>query len=167
MAKQVEININKFNGGVSDDPRQISPSSFIISKHFDVFTDPNKLIPYRSFEADTNDGSTSTGMKQYYVKDFLYASASAKLYGLGQVVGTGLTKIFYKADAISGNWTIPASSEGNGAVQNGCLVEYKDYLWGFQDTTQVFKWGLLSGTPSITNSEVQLVQFTIPSQLSL
>jgi hypothetical protein len=98
-----------------------------------------------------NDGSTSTGMKQYAVKDFLYPSASGKLYGLGKTAG-GLTKIVQKADATSGNWTLPASSEGNGAVQNGCLVEYKDYAWGFQGTTQVFKWGLLSGTPSITNS---------------
>lgn len=149
--KQVEIKLNNFFGGVSDDPRKNSSSEFIISKHFDIFSNPNKLTPYRSFEADTNDGSTSTGMKQYFVRDFLYASASAKLYGLGQT-GAGLTKIVSKADATTGNWTLNASSEGNGAVKNGCLLEYKDYLWGFQGTTQVFKWGLLSGTPSITNT---------------
>jgi len=149
--KQIEIKQNNWSSGISDDIRAYSPNGFSISKHFDIFTNPNRLTPYRSFEADTNDGSTSTGMKQYLVKDFLYASASAKLYGLGQTAG-GLTKIVYKADATTGNWTLPANSEGNGAVKNGCLVEYKDYLWGFQGTTQVFKWGLLSGTPTITNS---------------
>ena len=152
MATQVPIQQNNFSSGISDDVRAVSQNGFSIAKHFDIFTNPNRLTPYRSFEADTNDGSTSTGMKQYYVKDFLYASASAKLYGLGQTAG-GLTKIVYKADATTGNWTLPASSEGNGAVKNGCLLEYKDYLWGFQGTTQVFKWGLLSGTPSITNSQ--------------
>lgn len=151
MSKQVEIKVNNFSGGISDDSRASSSSQFIISKHFDIFSNPNRLTPYRSFEADTNDGSTSTGMKQYAVKDFIYASTSAKLYGLGQT-GAGLTKIVYKADATTGNWTLPSSSEGNGAVKNGCLLEYKDYLWGFQGTTQVFKWGLLSGTPSITNT---------------
>lgn len=162
MSKSVERRINNFSGGISDNPREqsggvsasgvpVSERKFIISKHFDIFSDPQKLTPYRSLEADTNDGSTATGMKQYAVRDFLYASASAKLYGLGQT-GAGLTKIVYKADATTGNWTLPASSEGNGAVKNGCLVEYKDYLWGFQGTTQVFKWGLLSGTPSITNT---------------
>ncbi len=150
--KQVQIQQNNWSSGISDDVRAISQNGFSIAKHFDIFTNPNRLTPYRSFEADTNDGSTSTGMKQYLVKDFLYASASAKLYGLGQT-GAGLTKIVYKADATTGNWTLPASSEGNGAVKNGCLLEYKDYLWGFQGTTQVFKWGLLSGTPSITNSQ--------------
>jgi hypothetical protein len=90
-------------------------------------------------------------MKQYLIKDFAYASASAKLYGLGQN-GSGNTKIVYKADATTGNWTLPSNSEGNGAVINNCFLEYKDYLWGFQGTNQIWKWGTLSGTPSITNS---------------
>lgn len=151
MSKITEIKINNFSGGISDSPREDNATKFQVAKHFDVFTDPTRLIPYRSLEADTHDGSTSTGMKQYLVKDYVYASGSAKLYGLGQT-GGGLTKIVYKADATTGNWTLPGSSEGNGAVQNGCLVEYKDYLFGFQGTNQIFKYGLLSGTPSITNS---------------
>jgi hypothetical protein len=152
MSKIAEIKINNFSGGISDDPRENNATKFQVSKHFDIFSNPTRLTPYRSLEADTNDGSTSTGMKQYAVKDFLYASSSAKLYGLGKVVATGFTKIVYKADATTGNWTLPASSEGNASVQNGCLVEYKDYLWGFQGTNQVWKWGTLSGSPSITNS---------------
>ena len=150
MSKQVEIKQNSWYGGISDDPRAIASSGFSISKNFDIFSSPNRLTPYRSFEQDQTS-SSANDMKQYFVKDFLYASASAKLYGLGQT-GAGLTKIVQKADATTGNWSLPATSEGNGAVRNGCLVEYKDYLWGFQGTTQVFKWGLLSGTPSITNS---------------
>lgn len=151
MYKPITTVVNNFSGGIADSPRKLTASEFQISKHFDIFSDPTKLIPYRSLEADTNDGSTSTGMKQYLVKDYIYSTTSSKLYGLGQT-GAGLTKIVYKADATTGNWTLPSSSEGNGAVQNGCFLEYKDYLWGFQGTNQIFKWGLLSGTPSITNS---------------
>ncbi len=151
VSKTTLLKINNFSGGISDDPRKPSVSEFIISKHFDIFSQPNRLIPYRSLEADTNDGSTSTGMKQYLVRDFLYSATSTKLYGLGQN-GSGQTKIVYKADATSGDWTLPSSSEGNGIVQNGCFAEFKDYLWGFQGTNQIWKWGLLSGTPSITNS---------------
>jgi hypothetical protein len=152
MSKTIELKINNFSGGISDDPRQESGNSFIVSKHFDIFSQPNRLTPYRSLEADTETAVSATDLKQYFVRDFLYASASAKLYGLGQTSG-GLTKIVQKADATTGLWTTPASSEGNGAVQNGCFVEYKDYAWGFQGTTQVWRWGLLSGTPSITNSQ--------------
>ena len=149
MSKTLEININNFSGGISDDPRENNGTKFQTVKHFDVFSNPTRLTPYRSLEADTNDGSTSTGMKQYGIKDYVYASSSAKLYGLGQTAG-GLTQLAYKSDATTGNWTV--SSAGTGAVQNGCLVEYKDYLWGFQGTTSVFKWGLLSGAPAITNA---------------
>ena len=151
MSKTVEIKINNFAGGVSDDPRQETGTGFIISKHFDIFSNPHRLTPYRSLEADTHDGTTATGMKQYFVLDFLYASASAKLFGLGQT-SVGLTKIVNKADATMGNWTLPALSEGNGAVKNGCFIEYKDSLFGFQGTNQIWKYSLLSGTPTIANS---------------
>ena len=161
MSKIVEIKQNNFSGGVSDDIRKNDGTQFAITKHFDIFSNPQRLTPYRSLETDTNDGSTSTGMKQYFVRDFVYSSTSAKLYGLGQN-GSGQTKIVYKDDATTGNWTLPSSSEGNGAVKNGCFVEYKDYLWGFQGTNQIFKWGLLSGTPSITNT-VSTVGSTITS----
>jgi len=84
--KPVTIQANNFSGGISDDPRKQTANEFQITKHFDIFSQPNRLIPYRSLEADTNDGSTSTAMKQYAVKDFVYSSTSAKLYGLGKQV---------------------------------------------------------------------------------
>lgn len=161
MSKPLEFKITQFNGGIADSPRKDSASEFGITKHFDIWSDPKRLIPYRSLEADTETSVSATDLKQYLVRDFLYASASAKLYGLGQT-GAGLTKIVYKADATTGLWTLPASSEGNAAVQNGCFFEYKDYAWGFQGTNQIFKWGLLSGSPSITNS-VATVASTITS----
>ena len=163
MSNLTEIKINNFSGGISDSPREENATKFQSTRHFDTFTDPTRLIPYRSLEADTETSVSATDLKQYSVKDFVYASGSAKLYGLGQT-GAGLTKIVYKADATSGLWTLPASSEGNGAVKTGCLVEYKDYLWGFQGTTQVFKWGLLSGTPSITNSAGTVATITSVAQ---
>jgi len=145
------IEIRQFFGGISDSPRKQTTNEFQSSRHFDIFSDPQKLIPYRSLEADHATSVSSTDLKQYLVRDFVYASTSAKLYGLGQT-GAGLTKILQKASAVDGLWTAPSSSEGNGAVWNGCFFEYKDYLWGFQGNTQLFKWGLLSGSPSITNT---------------
>lgn len=149
--KPQDIIVRNFSGGIADSTRKVSQSEFAITKHFDIFTDAEKLIPYRSLESDTATSVSSTDLKQYFVRDFVYASESSKLYGLGQTSG-GLTKIVQKDDAVSGLWTTPSSSDGNGAVKNGCFFEYKDYLWGFQGTNQIFKWGLLSGTPSINNS---------------
>jgi len=160
MGKLIPQQNNDFSGGISDAPRVQSSSQFQIAKMFDVFTDPNRLIPYRSLETDATN-AVAGDMKQYKIRDFKFATTSAKLYGLGQT-SIGLTKILYKENATTGNWSIPATSEGNGAVQNGCFFEFKDYMWGFQGTNQIFKWGLLSGTPAITNS-VSTVSATITS----
>jgi hypothetical protein len=161
MANSITKIVNNFSGGKSDDVRGLVPNTFSTAKHFDIFSNPSRLSPYRSLENDTETSVSSTDLKQYFVRDFIYASTSAKLYGLGQT-GAGLTKIVYKADATSGLWTLPSSSEGSGAVKNGCFVEFKDYMWFFQGTNQIGKWGLLSGTPSITNS-VSTVGATITS----
>lgn len=158
--KSLEIKVNSFNGGISDDIRQSSASVFSITKHFDIFSNPQRLTPYRSLEADTETSVSATDLKQYAVKDFVYASASTKLYGLGQT-GGGLTNIFYKSVAESGLWVNPATP-GNGAVKNGCFFEHANYLWGFQGTNQIWKWGTLSGSPSITNSAA-IVGATITS----
>ena len=112
---------NNFSGGISDDLRANAPTSFAVAKHFDIFSNPSKMTPYRSLENDTETSVSTTDLKQYFVRDFIYASTSAKLYGLGQTAG-GLSKIVYKADATSGLWTLPSSSEGNGAVKNGCFA---------------------------------------------
>jgi len=151
MSKSVEYKLNNFSGGISDSPREENATKFQLTSHFDIFSDPTRMIPYRSLEADTTTSVSATDLKQYVAQDHLYAAESTKLYALGQT-GAGLTKILQKDDATTGLWTTPATSEGDGAVQNGCLVEYKNYLWGFQGTTQVFSWGLLDGTPAITNS---------------
>tara|TARA_R110000868_G_scaffold75379_3_gene217556 strand:+ start:1045 stop:2556 length:1512 start_codon:yes stop_codon:yes gene_type:complete len=161
MSKPLELKINNFSGGIADDIRKFTVTEFQITKHFDIFSNPNRLTPYRSLESDTETAISATDLKQYLVRDFVYASTSAKLYGLGQT-GAGLTKIVQKADATTGLWTTPATSEGNGAVWNGIFFEYKDYLWGLQGTNQLYKWGLLSGSPSITNS-VSTVASTITS----
>jgi len=148
MSKTVAIKINNFSGGVSDDARENDATKFQVAKHFDVFSNPSRLTPYRSLENDAQ-ASVANDMKQYFVRDFLFHSSSAKLFGLGQT-GAGLTKIVQKADATTGNWSLPATSEGNGAVQNGCFVEYKAFLFGFQGTNQIFKWEIATNT--ITNS---------------
>lgn len=153
MSKISEIKINNFSGGISDDPRENNATKFQVAKHFDIFSNPTRLTPYRSLEADTNDGSTATGMKQYFVQDYVYSSTNAKLFGLGQT-GAGNSKVVEKADATTGNWTLPATSEGNGAVKNGCFFEFQSALWFMQGTTQLAKWVIATNT--ITNTVATL-----------
>jgi hypothetical protein len=141
--------ITDFSGGIADDIRQQTTSQFSLSKHFDIFSNPKRLIPYRRFEADTNDGLTSTGMKQYLLTDFLISSYNGALYGLGKKASGLDTKIFKKdaADIITGNWTV-GSIEGNKPKYTGAFIEYKDHLLGLQGngTAEVWKFNLATST---------------------
>lgn len=135
-----EIIIQRFDGGIADDNRQQTINSFTITKHFDIYSNPFRLTPYRSTEADTDDGSTSTGMKQYDVRHFQLSTISGKLYGLGRQSAVDRPKIVSKADPTSGAWTLEATAEGGATRILGCFIEWQGAFWMFSGTTNVSKW---------------------------
>ena len=142
-----EQKINNFSGGMSDDPREQSSIVSSLIKNFDIFSNRYKLTPHRSTETDENDGSTADGMKQYDVRHFTLGS-NGKLYGLGKNASSQ-PKVVSKADPTTGNWTLPATAEGNAARILGCFIEWAGAFWFLQGTNQVAKWVLDS---TITNS---------------
>lgn len=138
--KLQEIIIDRFDGGISDDPRAPVKTQFVMSKHFDIFSSPNRLTPYRSLEADSNDGSTPTGMKAYDVRDYWFSALSGRLYGLAKN-GSSQAKVVYKADGDqdAGNWTLPSSSEATAVRVAGSFIEWGTVaaLWMFTGSTGI------------------------------
>src|SRR3990167_10120379 len=134
-----EIKITKFDGGISDSLLQPSSNSFGLSKHFDIFSNPYKLTPYRSTEADTGTSVSSTDLEQYRVQDF-QLGRDGKLYGLGRAAASSVPKVFSKANPISGNWTIEATAEGTLTLIRGCFIEWATAFWMFSGTTSVSRW---------------------------
>lgn len=146
------ININNFSGGISDDVRERTDGVFHLSKHFDIFTEHGALTPYRSFEADEGVDGTNTSLTAFDIENFLYANS--KLYGCGHVSGAG-TKLFEKAvtEIATGNWTISATASGSAGVpKQPCFTHYKDYLYGFQGGSYVWRYGDITGTKSFDNT---------------
>src|SRR3990167_7353643 len=144
----VPITVNRFDGGFSDDPREVSSNKGALIKHFDIFSNPNKLTPYRSTEADTSTSVSSTDLEQYRVQDF-QLGLDGKLYGLGRASASAVPKVFSKADPTTGNWTIEYTAEGTGALIRGCFIEWQSAWWMFSGTTDVSKWTIGS---TFTNS---------------
>jgi len=134
-------------------------------KHFDTFSDPHKLTPYRSAEADHVTNVSATDAKQYDIRDFQLGS-DGELYGLGKN-GSGYPKVLKKTDPTTGNWlasdetnAATAIGEGNAARISGCFIEWQGSFWFFQGTNQVAR--VLISTGVITNS-VATVGATITS----
>lgn len=145
--KIYEQKLNNFAAGISDDPREQRFNLGSLIKHFDIFSNPFKMTPRRSSEADENDGSTADGMKQYDVRHFTLGS-NGKLYGLGKN-GSGYPKVVSKADPTTGNWTLEATAEGNAARIAGAFIEWQGAWWFWQGTNQLAKWVIGS---TVTNT---------------
>lgn len=142
-----------FAYGLADDIR--SPKGNGMTKHFDILSNPGRLTPYRSTEADHATNAGATGAKTFNIQDFQLALAGL-LYGLG-VNGSGYPKVLRKADPTTGNWlasdgsnAATAIGEGNATAIRGSFIEWASNWWGFQGTNQI--WKVLTSTGVITNS---------------
>lgn len=161
MGKIIETRISRYDGGISDDIREPVTNKFSVTKHFDVFTNPFKLIPRRDMETDETIGVDADAMRTYTVQDFLVGS-NKYFYAHGSKTGgASVPKILVKTDPIAGDWTEPANAEGAaGNIINGCFVEYKNYLWGFHLNNKIFKYGDITGAATFTD-QVDVVSATI------
>lgn len=161
MGQIIETKINRFDGGISDDPREPSLNKCALVKHFDIFSNPYRLTPYRSTEADTATSVSSTDLEQYTVQDF-QLGLDGKLYGLGRVSsGSVFPKVFSKADPTTGNWTVEATAEGTGALIRGCFIEWQSRWWMFSGTTNISRW-VIGGT--FTNAQGTVATITSVAQ---
>jgi hypothetical protein len=153
-----EIIFNQFNGGMTDDVRQMTKTGFTSSAHFDIFTNPKRLVPYYTQTTETSDN-----IGTYNIGDYLYSS-TGRLYAKGENQPTNArTKIMYKADPTSlaaSSWTFPANATGGGVTYNWSFIEYKNYLWGLQGLVggkyNLFKYGDITGSPTFTDSVLEL-----------
>ena len=118
--------INRFDGGLSEDKRVKSSNKFSLTKHFDAFTYPHKLVPYRSTEANED--------KTFNIVKFLYAPyvTGHALYGLGVDVGTTKPCLYiYDIDTAfpttwsGGSWLKSPTTGRNTEV----LFYYKNYVY--------------------------------------
>lgn len=104
---------------MSNDPRIQDSTLCDLVAQFDIFEQPRRLKPIRSLVADTNDGSTATGMKQYHVQNFGIVNGINSIYGLGTKSDASGYKIFKKTDIAGPSWS----------ALSGAFAESTDTLW--------------------------------------
>ncbi len=162
MTKIYETKINKFYGGIEDDPRSESAIGFQVTKHFDIYTYPKKLVPMRTMVADEHDGSSSTGMKSRSCKDFAYQPQNSnRVFALGTGSGGTGTEAFYKAAITGASWT----SIDTDALTRfpGCFTADGSGLVYFFDTTNKILAvdninAIIVGTGTLTNTTTSVAQ---------
>lgn len=139
--------IDLFYGGVSDDPRIQKAEIFQIAQHFDIWTNPKKLAPYRQMVADVD--ATAKG---YKIDGFAYENSG--LYGVGRSSGGTNNKIYQKPvfSAVSGTWA--AAPSGTASSANGfghvLCITYHDRLY-VDAGLQIDSYGTLDPSGTYTN----------------
>jgi hypothetical protein len=153
--KTTEITISNFYGGKSDDIREQSLNQFDISKHFDIYSNPKKLTPYRDFESDVIIDATSTTLSALMVENFCVGNN--RLFALG-AVSNSLDKIrLIERSTISGNWGLSATSTQSdaGIPIRTSFNYYKNYFYGIKgagvaNQARIWRYGnIVSGVKSL------------------
>lgn len=134
MTKRVETTINRFDGGIDNDPRAPFEGSARMISHFDTYTNPRKLIPYRSTESGDDAPTTSKKRRFTALRVTIGGTTKNVVYALGVQSGTSNPQILYKDLTNSGagandlgdnTWSAPGNNNGSAtSVQTECFVFY-------------------------------------------
>ena len=146
MGQIVETKINRFDGGIENDPRDSRENSCRVVSNFDL-TNPHKMTPYRSSE--DGDGGASTSQKQNFALA-LRTGTTYGLYALGVVSGTGRAEVLYKdlttgatGDLDDNGWNSPTYGQSStGATNFNLFVFYHKtgFIYGARSGSQIWRF---------------------------
>lgn len=150
-----ETRINRFDGGMNDNPRLQSTNSFQLATNFDIANSPEILKPNVGTEKNSGSYTTTFGVYRTVL-------ANGNIYGLGvKAEPSTLPKIFKLSsplDAFNSTWSSPANSEATsgGFSYTGMFTYYKDYIYITHDdsgsNSKISRYGSISGTPTFTTA---------------
>lgn len=149
--------VEEFDLGMTTNPRSASGAAKII-KHFDNYSDSQKLTPHRSMICDDGargmDESTLDGYRIQKV-----VATNKGLYGFGVVSSSDAhAQVYVKVTPTdpTSAWTTANSghdSGGNGGSAGFKLfLEYHNYLYG-DNAGGIWKYGDITGSPSFTYND--------------
>lgn len=164
------VTLNRFNRGITNDPRFQLEGVCRTCTGFDAITDQYRLTPYR----DSEDGDSSSSTRK--IQNFaiaLGASSTYKLFGLGVVSGTGRAQIYSKelttssGDLSDASWATPSNgASASGSTAFGLFVFYKrtGLLYGARSGSHI--WAAdPTNAASFDNSEQALTYTNIAQGL--
>jgi len=152
--------INTYTGGMAEDLREPSSSSFSYCSGFDTYSNAHKLTPYREMVTEVSSSGTITDWGMTDVVIMRYGSSS-NLYALGHASGSSKAKFFEKGTAltVTANWEVCTNGEDTtGTVIPGSLIAFRGKLFAMKTDgthTYVIDYNrattTLSSTGTLTN----------------
>jgi len=147
MGKVIETIINRFDGGMVNDPRDTSEATCRVVTNFDVLTNPGKMTPY--YNSTSGDSASATTFK----KNFCIANRTGtiyKLYALGvQTASTTRAKVYVKDplntvdDYSNATWQEPSNGESSTNDTAFDLFVYyakRDRIFGAENGAKIWSF---------------------------
>jgi len=129
MGKTFETIINRFDGGIVNDPRVRVPNSCSLCRNFDVSTNPQKLTPYR--QSEDGDANAAISKKQNFAMALWTGTGNWRLFGLGVVSGSAKAEVLMKKLSTGGTtdlgddgWETPANNASSSGTSSMNLFTY-------------------------------------------
>lgn len=166
MGSILPVHINQFNGGIVEDKRLgwaysvrggFSTQHYGITKHFDAFTYPHKLVPWNKTQTPDNY------QNQYNIRNFTYAQG--KFYALGDAQsGTASRVNVFQDDGFTSTDSWSTSTNGTGTTANkstDIFFPYKTFIFMYVNGAQIDKFDTAGGGYS---SAYQTITYTFATQ---
>lgn len=164
MPKDIEVKINRFDGGITDDPRD-TRNVAQITTNFNALSNPYRLIPYRDSEA------VNSGVGELF-QNFCVAlrtGTTYSLYALGVVSDASqVAEVKYKnlttggsTDLSDATWATTSNNASSaGAVNFNLFVYYKKTGKIYGARAGQFIWAYTaSGGTAWADGEADLTSF--------
>lgn len=173
MGKLVETIIDRFDGGISNDPRDPRENVCQMVGNFDINTNPRKMTPYISSES--GDSSASTSKKRNFTIA-LRTGTTHSLYALGVQSANTRAEILYKNLTISGatddlndfTWANTGNHQSSTGTSTAfdLFVYYRKTgrIYGARDGTHIWSYDP-SGSVAFNDTEFALTYTNIAQGL--
>ena len=148
MGKIIETTINRFSGGIENDPRDPRENTCRMVSGFDILTNPRKMTPYR--DSEDGDSAAATSEKQNFCLGYWTPTSTWRIFSLGVKSGAATAEILMKdlttgasTDLDDNGWATPANNQSaSGAAGFDLFLYYKrtgkiygsrslQYIWEF------------------------------------
>lgn len=118
--------ISRFDGGVADDTRNAAPNEFAHASHFNIYTRPQALIPYRDMETEAGSLSGNNIKSVVLMTD---SGGTQAFFALGNATGQTYAQILEKTTIAGTFANSTGGADSTGVVIGTSLYPYKTKLY--------------------------------------
>ena len=155
-----EFTLQSFYGGMADSIRERSGFKFEVSKHFDIFSDPKRLIPYKTISANNSGLNVNNQVQNIMI---VQNTSTSDAVILGKVSSTNKPKLFMNSGTDAAWEALTTGESANNETHFKMFIKFggKYYgrgsvgtrIWSYNPSTNTFTEDASGATLLLDNAK--------------